>query len=122
FATGFTVALDQFSVDWRDFARKHRFSEVIGHQKEIETLEIMLAKSGARNILLVGEEGVGKKSMVQAIAQRCYLGEGLEELKDKRVVELDTVALISRIQSQETLETTLDAIFQEAVSAGNVIL
>ncbi len=122
FASGFTVTLDQFSIDWRKIAKENVFLEIIGHQKEIDQLEIILTKSSLSNALIVGEDGVGKKSIIQALAQRCYLGTGLLELKDKRVVELDMVALLSRIQDQEKLETTLDDIFQEALAAGNVIL
>jgi len=122
FASGFTVTLDQFSIDWREFSQKNIFNEIIGHKKEIDELEIILTKSKLSNALIIGEEGVGKRSIIQALAQRCYSGTGLPELEDKRVVELDMVALISRIQDQEKLETTLDQIFQEALAAGNVIL
>lgn len=122
FASGFTVTLDQFAIDWREIEKNNIFNEITGHAKEIDELEIILTKSKLSNALLVGEEGVGKKSIIQALAQRCFLGTGLAELKDKRVVELDMVALISRIQDQEKLEVTLDQIFDEAVTAGNIIL
>lgn len=122
FASGFTVTLDQYGIDWREIEKDNIFNEIEGHKKETEELEIVLTKSKFSNALLIGEEGVGKKSIVQALAQRCYLGTGPQELKDKRVVELDMVALVSRIQSQETLETTLDVIFQEVLASGNVIL
>jgi len=122
FASGFTITLDQFSIDWREFSKNNIFNEIIGHKKEIDDLEIVLTKSQLSNALIIGDEGVGKKSIVQALAQLCYLGTGLPELRDKRVVELDMVALISRIQDQEKLEITLDQIFQEVLAAGNVIL
>ena len=122
FASGFTVTLDQFSIDWREFVQKNTFNEIIGHKKEIDDLEIILTKSKLSNALIIGEDGVGKKSIVQALAQRCYLETGLGELNDKRVVELDMVSMISRIQDQEKLEVTLDQIFQEVLAAGNVIL
>lgn len=121
-ASGFTVTLDQYSIDWRDVVLKNVFNEIIGHKKEADELEVILTKSKLSNALLIGEEGIGKKSIVQALAERCYLGSGSPELKDKRVVELDMVALISRIQDQEHFETTLDQIFQEVLMAGNVIL
>lgn len=122
FAAGFTVTLDQFSIDWREIEKNNIFNEITGHQKEIDGLEIILTKSKLSNALIIGEKGVGKKSLVQALAQRCFLGTGLVELKDKRVVELDMVSLISRIQDQEKLEITLDQIFQETLASGNVIL
>ncbi len=122
FASGFTVTLDTFSIDWSLPARNNAFYEIIGHEKEIGELEIVLTKPGSRNALIIGEDGVGKKSVVQALAQRCYSGTGLEELKSKKVIELDMVAVISQIQDQEKLEITLDEIFNEATTAGNIIL
>jgi len=122
FASGFTVTLDQFSIDWRRFVKKNILNEIIGHEKEIGDLEVILSKSDLSNALVIGEEGVGRKSIVQALAKRCYLGTGLPDLVDKRVVEIDMVALLSQIQNQEEMEITLDRIFQEALAAGNVIL
>lgn len=122
FASGFTVTLDQFSVDWQAVVSKYVFHEVIGHQEEIEELERVLAKDHLGNALIVGESGVGRKSVVEALAQRCFLGTSLLELNSKRVVELDMISLISRIKDQEILESTLEQIFEEAIGAGNVIL
>lgn len=122
FASGFTVTLDQFSIDWRDIISKHIFLEIVGHKKEINEVEVVLAKSSLSNVLIVGDAGVGRKSIVHALAQRCYLGASLPELNNKRVVELDMISLLARIQSQEKLEITLDQIFQEVFISGNVIL
>jgi len=122
FASGFTVTLDQFGIDWRKAAQKNVFWQIVGHTKEVQELEVILTQSGLRNALIVGDEGVGRKSIIEALAHRCYTGAGSEELKNKRVVELDMVALLTRIKDQELLESTLDDIFQEALAAGNVIL
>lgn len=121
-ASGFTVTLDKFSVDWSEVAKRNIFNEIIGHKKEIDEVEIILSKSSLRNVLIIGEPGVGRKSIIEALAQRCHLGASLPELNDKKVVELDMVALLSNIQDQEKMEITLDLIFQEAASAGNIIL
>jgi len=121
-ASGFTVTLDQFSIDWRNIISKWIFREVVGHKREIEETERILGRSEMTNVLIVGEPGTGRKSIIQALAQRCYLGTGLAELKNKRVVELDMVALLSQIQDFEKLEITLDQIFGEVLASGNVIL
>ncbi len=121
-ASGFTVTLNRFSIDWSKIIGKNIFNEIIGHKKEIDEVEIVLAKSSLSNALIVGDEGVGRKSIIQALARRCYLGTGLAELHGKRVVELDMVALLSQIQDLEKLEAILDQIFSEVLAAGNVIL
>jgi ATP-dependent Clp protease ATP-binding subunit ClpC len=121
-ASGFTVTLDQFSIDWSRVMNKTIFNEIIGHKKEIDEVEMVLAKSDLSNALVVGDAGVGRKSIVEALAQRCYLGTGLRELHGKRVIELQMNALLAQVQDPEKLETMLDQIFQEVLAAGNVIL
>jgi len=121
-ASGYTITLDQFSIDWRREVSRSSFKEIVGHEKEIEQTEMILARSDKANALIVGEPGTGRKSIVEAIAQKCYLEKSLPELNDKRVVELDLVRLAARVQDFEKLESTLDEIFSEALASGNVIL
>lgn len=121
-AFGYTLNLDEFSIDWRDIVSKQLSKQIIGHTKEIETLEMILARSQFSNALIIGEPGTGRKSIVEALAQRCYLGESLPELNNRRVVELDLTRLIAAIPDFELVEKKLDQIFYEATSAGNIIL
>jgi ATP-dependent Clp protease ATP-binding subunit ClpC len=121
-AAGYTLTLNQYSTDLRDIVSKWTFREVIGHKKEIEATEMILAKSGLSNVLIIGNSGVGRKSIVEALAQKCYLGKSLPELNNKRVVELDMVKLSAKIQDFEKMESELNQIFSEALQAGNVIL
>jgi ATP-dependent Clp protease ATP-binding subunit ClpC len=121
-ASGYTITLDKFSIDWRKVVAKWRFREIIGHRKEINETEMILAKSNLSNVLIIGNTGSGRKSIIQALAQRCYLGQSLPELNSKRVVELDLIQLAAVMQDFEKLETTLDQMFLEVISSGNVIL
>ncbi len=121
-ASGYTITLDKFSTDWRRVVSKWRFREIIGHKKEIKDTEMVLAKSNLSNALIVGESGTGRKSIIQALAQKCFLGQSLPELNNKRVVELDMIELAASIQDFEKLESELDQIFMESLTAGNVIL
>ncbi|MEK7061789.1 MAG: ATP-dependent Clp protease ATP-binding subunit [Patescibacteria group bacterium] len=121
-ASGYTITLNNFSIDWRDVVSKWRYREIIGHKKEIDAVQMVLGRSSLTNALIVGDAGTGRKSIIEAIAQKCYLGTSLAELDNKRVVELDMVALLSQIQSSEKLELVLNQIFEETLAAGNVIL
>jgi len=122
FSSGYTITLDKFSIDWKKIVSKWRFREIIGHKKEIEETEVILAKSNLANVLIVGNSGTGRKSIVEALAQKCYLGTSLPQLNNKRVVELDAVLLAAQIPDFEKLEYVLDQIFAEAIASGNVIL
>lgn len=122
FSSGYTITLDEFSTDWRKVVSKWRFREIIGHKKEIEQTEMILAKSSYANVLIVGDPGTGRKSIIEALAQKCYLGTSLPQLNNKRVVELDPVLLSAQVPNFEKLESTLDQIFAEVASSGSVIL
>src|SRR5205085_2775581 len=87
FSTGFTVTLDRFGIDWRRKAQRDEIGEIFGREKELKELEIQLTKSSQGNILIIGDPGVGKKSLVTSLARRCWLGAGLAELHYDRVVE-----------------------------------
>ncbi len=121
-AAGYTVILDQFSIDWTKIVRHWNFKAIVGHEKEIEQVQRVLIRPEVNNVLLVGEPGTGRESIVQAIARRSYLGRCAPELNYNRTIELDMVSLLSRITNPEDVENILDRIFQEVISAGNVIL
>ncbi len=119
--SGYTVTLDKFSVDITEGIRK-ALPEIIGHQKEIELLERVLARREINNALIIGDPGTGRKSIIYAFAEKSFQGKSLPEINYKRVVELNTTELISKIENVEEVESTLNRILEEAVAAGNVIL
>ena len=118
---GYTINLDKFSIDWTERIRQV-LPETIGHEAEIRAMERILGRREVNNVLLVGEPGTGRKSIIHAITKRSILGESLPEINYKRVVELDVPRLLAELPSLEDVETTLDIIFQEVYSAGNIIL
>ncbi|MCH7828448.1 ATP-dependent Clp protease ATP-binding subunit [Patescibacteria group bacterium] len=120
--SGFSPLLDQFSLDLSERVRNQRFPELVGHKKEVRVIERILARDQMNNVLLVGEPGSGRKSIVKELAKKSVLGETLPELNYKRVVELDIPALLSQTESSGEREAALDEIFQEVVRAGNIIL
>ncbi len=119
---GYTLTLDRFSLDLSEIAKRQGFPDIIGHQKEIEAIERILARREKNNVLVVGESGSGRKSIIQAIASKSYLGESLKEVNYKRVVQLDLASLINQAGSLKAAENVLDAIFSEVASSGNIIL
>ncbi|MCH8244546.1 ATP-dependent Clp protease ATP-binding subunit [Patescibacteria group bacterium] len=120
--SGFSPLLDQFSLDLSEKVRRQRFPELIGHKKEIRAIERVLARDQMNNILLVGEPGSGRMSIIKELAKKSVLGEALPELNYKRVVELNIPALLSSVESPGEREAALNEIFQEVVRAGNIIL
>jgi len=121
-AAGYAITLDRFGIDYSEIVKKKGFPETIGHRKEIKAVERILARSEINNCLLVGEPGVGKKSMILALAQKSVLGDSLSEVNYKRVVQLDLPSLLAQTESVAEVEAILDTIFQEVIFAGNIIL
>jgi ATP-dependent Clp protease ATP-binding subunit ClpC len=121
-AAGYTITLDRFGTDFSETIRRRGVLEIVGHQKEIGMVERILGRGEINNCLLVGEAGVGKKSMVWGLAQKSYFGESLPEVNYKRIVQLDLVSLATQTETVAEAEVVLDTIFQEVVSAGNIIL
>ena len=110
--SSYTINLDKYSSDLREKIKKNAFFEIIGHQEEIKQVERILGKEEINNVLLVGEDGVGKKSLVLALAQKAFKGESVEKVNYKRILEFDLAS------SGDSLEACLS----EALKAGNVIL
>ena len=119
---GYTLALDKYSTDWTEVARKQGFSEKIGHKKEIEQIERILARREYNNVLLIGEPGIGRKGIVRGLVAKTILGQSIAGVNYKRVVELDLPSLLAEISDPDEVAAILDKIFQEAISAENVIL
>ncbi len=119
---GYTLTLDKYSTDWTEIAKKQGFPEIIGHKKEIESVERILGRREYNNVLLVGQPGIGRKGIVQGLVRRAVLGQSLADVNYKRVVELNVSGLLAAIADPEKVEAVLDRIFREAIGAGNIIL
>ena len=119
---GFSPTLDQFSSDLTESLKRQGVFRLVGHEKEVQSLERALSRIQANNALLVGEPGSGRRSIVHEMALRSMLGESAPQINYKRVLELDIPALLAQVQDPAQRETYLDQIFQEVIQAGNVIL
>ncbi|MGB9598626.1 MAG: AAA family ATPase, partial [Minisyncoccales bacterium] len=121
-AEGFTVTLDNFSWDLFYLLKKEGFKEFFAHLSEVEELERILAGEEKNDVLIVGESGSGRRSIVEAFARKSFLGQSLENLNHQRILYFDLTKLIASSSSIEQAEFLIDRCFFEAVNAGNVIL
>ncbi len=80
-SAGYTPLLDQYSVDFNKVLKNSGFPKTIGHEKEIKSLERVLSRTQVNSVILVGEPGTGRKSMIRELARRSFLGESLPEIK-----------------------------------------
>ena len=119
---GFTTMLDRYSIDLTKVVQRTGFLETIGHLKEREQAERILIRDYENNVLLVGEDGIGRFSIVRSIVQRSFLKQSFPELNGKRFIELNMPRILTETTSIDEIEILLDACFKEASFAGNIIL
>ena len=121
-STSRTPTLDQLGVDLTVAARADKLDPVIGREKEIQRVVQILSRRTKNNPVLVGEPGVGKTAIVEALAQRIGSGDVPEALQGKRLVTLDMGALVAGTKYRGEFEERLKKVIEEIKSSGNCVL
>ncbi len=122
-ATGYTPTLDRFSTDISAIARrKFFFSQMVGKQTALEEVERILSEREINNVLLVGQPGSGRRSLIEFLALKSFLGQSLPEVNYKRFLQLDLSSLSAEAEDMDECEVLLEAVFRETARAGNIVL
>ena len=121
-STSRTPTLDQLGVDLTVAARSDKLDPVIGREQEIQRVVQILSRRTKNNPVLVGEPGVGKTAIVEALAQRIGSGDVPETLQGKRLVTLDMGALVAGTKYRGEFEERLKKVIEEIKSSGNCVL
>jgi len=117
-----TPTLDQLGVDLTAAAAAGKLDPVIGRHREIERVIQILSRRTKNNPVLIGEPGVGKTAIAEAIAHRIAAGEVPETLRGKRLLTLDIGALVAGTKYRGEFEERLKKVLDEIKTAGNCML
>jgi len=117
------TVLEQCSIDLVAKAREGKIGPVIGRTTELRRIIQILCRSLKNNPILIGQPGVGKTAIVEALAIRIASGDVPAQLKDCRLLTLDLNSLVAGASLRGEFEKRLQAVVKEVKdSNGQIIL
>lgn len=120
-AYGYTYFLEQFAHNLRPEAYTNP-QRLVGREHLVERVESALLRGSGANVLLVGEPGVGKRTIVMGLTRMISEGTIFPELEHKQIFELTGPAITATGKTKGKIEEILLRILNEAGNAGNIIL
>lgn len=114
--------LKQYSRDLIEAAKEGRIDPVIGRNEEIERVLQILSRRTKNNPCLIGEPGVGKTAIVEALAIRILNGEVPDNIKDMKIYTLDVTAMVAGSKYRGEFEERIKRVLNEVREAGKILL
>ena len=116
-------ALDKYARNLNKLAEEGKLDPVIGRDEEIRRILQILSRRTKNNPMLVGEPGTGKTAIAEGLAHRIIAGDVPENLKSKRIYNLDMGALIAGAKYKGEFEERLKSVIKEVTkSDGEIVL
>jgi ATP-dependent Clp protease ATP-binding subunit ClpC len=117
-----SAVLDQYGSNLTKAARDGTLDPVIGREREVERVMVVLSCRLKNNPLLIGESGVGKTAIVEGLCQRIVRGEVPQSLQHVQVYTLDLAALVAGSRYRGDFEERLRKVVNECRARGDIIL
>ncbi len=117
-----TPTLDQVSVNLNERAENGEIDPVIGRDREVARVIEILSRRNKNNPVLIGEPGVGKTAVAEAIASAIVAKKVPHDLLKKQVVSLDLGGLVAGTKYRGEFEDRMKKIIKEITENGNIIL
>ena len=114
--------LDMFTLNLTEKAKRGQLDRVIGRERELERTIQILCRRQKNNPCLIGEPGVGKTAVAEALAQKIAAGDVPLKLKGCEVCLLDMTAMVAGTQFRGQFENRMKGLIEEVKKLGNIIL
>lgn len=114
--------LEDFGTNLTELAALGKLDPVEGREEEIQRIIQILGRRKKNNPMLVGEAGVGKSSIVDALAMRIASGMVPDVLRDKIIYRLDLASVVAGTKFRGEFEKRLKNIMNEIADRGNIIM
>jgi len=106
--------LAQYCVNLSKRAKEKKIDPVIGREKEIEEIQLILARRTKSNVMMIGDPGVGKTAIAEGLANKILAGTVPKYIKDHVVYSLDISAMLAgskyRGDFEERLKMVINAL------------
>ena len=114
--------LSLYCTDLTAKAREGKIDNIIGRDKELSRVVQILCRRSKNNPCLIGEPGVGKTAIAEALAQKIAEGKVPAKLADKEIHLLDLTSLVAGTQFRGQFESRIKNLVDEVKYNGNIIL
>ncbi|MBR5286597.1 MAG: ATP-dependent Clp protease ATP-binding subunit [Clostridia bacterium] len=114
--------LRDFCICLTERARENKLDNIIGRDNELERVIQILTRRQKNNPCLIGEPGVGKTAVAEALAQKIASGDVPYKLKDKEIYLVDMTAIVAGTQFRGQFENRMRGLIEETKKSGNAIL
>jgi len=114
--------LETFCIDLTARAREGKLDKIIGREKELERIVQILCRRQKNNPCLIGEPGVGKTAIAEALAVKIATNKAPMKLEKKEVHLLDLTGLVAGTQFRGQFESRMKGLIEEIKRLGNIIL
>ena len=114
--------LDNFCTNLTRRARNGELDNIVGRDRELARVIQILCRRQKNNPCLIGEPGVGKTAIAEALAQRIVSGNVPYKLLNKEIYLVDLTALVAGTQFRGQFESRIMGLLKEVKAEGNIIL
>ena len=114
--------IGQFCVNLSARAKAKKIDPVIGREKELEEVQLILARRNKSNVILIGDPGVGKTAIAEGLAKKIVENTVPAFIKDHTVYSLDISALLAGSKYRGDFEERLKTIISALEKKGKAIL